>query len=78
MASIIEIQVFYRTKDSGEIESIEQPPSSQDTAAIKLDVAKIVEKIKEGNNAEYWYMVVKVKKSDGGFAYRTMIPKTLI
>lgn len=77
MATIVALQVMYRTKD-GEIETIEQKPTSQETAAIKLDVARIVEGIKKGGNAEYWYMVVKVRKSDGSFAYRTMIPKTLI
>lgn len=77
MPTIIELQVFYRTKEDT-TEVIEQKPTSQETAAIKLDVARIVEKIKEGGNAEYWYMVVKVRKSDGTFGYRTMIPKTLI
>jgi len=77
MPTIIALQVFYRTKD-GDVEKIEQQPTSQETAAIKLDVARIVESIKKGGNAEYWYMVVKVRKSDGGFGYRTMIPKTLL
>jgi len=77
MPTIIALQVFYRTKD-GDVEKIEQKPTSQETAAIKLDVARIVEEIKKGGTAEYWYMVVKVRKSDGGFGYRTMIPKTMI
>lgn len=77
MPNIVSLQVFHRTKD-GDIEIIEQTPSSQDTAAIKLDVARIVETIKQGGKSEYWYMVVKVRKSDGSFGYRTMIPKTLL
>lgn len=76
MATITEIQVHYRLK-SGDMEKLEQPPSGQDTGAIKLDVARMVEQIKARGDAEYWYMIVKVRKTDGGFAYRTMIPKTL-
>lgn len=77
MATIVMLQVHYRTLD-GDMEMIEQEPTSQETAAIKLDVARIVEEIKKGGKAEYWYMVIKVKKTSGGFAYRTMIPKTLL
>jgi len=77
MPAIIELQVFYRTKN-GDVESINQKPTNQETASIKLDVARIVETIKKGGNAEYWYVVVKVRKSDGGFGYRTIVPKTLI
>jgi len=77
MPTIIALQVFYRTKD-GDVERIEQKPTSQEIATIKLDVARIVEEIKKGGNAEYWYMVVKVRKSDGSYGYRTMIPKTML
>lgn len=76
MPNIVELQVFYRTKD-GEIDSMKQAPTTQDTPQIKLDVARMVKQIAAQGNAEYWYMVVKVRKSDGGFGYRTMIPKTL-
>ena len=76
MPKIVELQVFYRTK-SGNLESIKQAPTSQETKAIKLDVARIVTGIRNQGNAEYWYMVVKAQKSDGSFGYRTMIPKTL-
>lgn len=77
MVEIIEIQVFFRLKDGG-LDVITAPPTSQDTAAIKLDTSRIVKRVVDQGNAEYWYMVVKVRKSDGSFGYRTMIPKTLI
>lgn len=77
MANIVELQVFYRTKD-GDMERLIKKPTNQDTASIKLDVARMVAKVKECGMAEYWYMVVKVQKADGGFGYRTMIPKTMI
>jgi len=77
MPQVIELQVFYRTKD-GDIESVKQAPSGEDIPSIKLDVARIVKSIKDSGNAEYYYMVIKVRKSDGSFGYRTMIPKTML
>lgn len=76
MPNIVELQVYYRDKD-GELQSVKQKPTGQTANEIKLDVAKIVKPIKESGNAEYYYMVVKVRKSDGSFGYRTIIPKTL-
>ena len=76
MVNIVEIQVFYRDKD-GNLQSVKQKPTGQTAGEIKLDVAKIVKPIKDARTAEYYYMVVKVRKSDGSFGYRTMIPKTL-
>lgn len=77
MPQIVEIQVHWRDKD-GDMHNVKQAPTSEETAAIKLDVARIVQSIKDTGNAEYYYMVVKVRKSTGGFGYRTMIPKTLL
>lgn len=82
MAIIVEIQVHYRIpgvagKSEDVTEVLTQPPSGQDTGSIKLDVGRMVEQIRKEGKAEYWYMVVKVRKTDGKFAYRTMIPKTL-
>lgn len=74
---IVELQVFYRDRD-GDLFQINQAPSGQETAQIKLDVRKIVQTIRESGTAEYYYMVVKVRKSDGEFGYRTMIPKTML
>jgi len=78
MIPIIELQVFYRVKDGGQVQQINEVPTAQNTDAIKLQVARIVNKIKQSGVAEYYYMVVKVRKSTGEFGYRTMIPKTLL
>ena len=77
MPTIIEIQVFYRDK-SGESKAIHQAPSGQEISVIKLDTARIIKQIKQQGNAEYYYVVIKVRKSDGGFGYRTIVPKTLL
>lgn len=78
MPVITELQVFYRRLDTEKVESIAIPPTSQETAVIKLDVARIVKQLRDGKNAEYYYVVVKVQKSDGSNGYRTIVPKTLL
>jgi hypothetical protein len=77
MANITEIQVYYRDKQ-GNLQSVKQPPTAQDTDSIKMDVARMVKPIKESKTAEYYYVVVQVLKSDGQPGYRTIIPKTLL
>ena len=79
MPLITELQVFYRRLDNAKVESINVPPTNpESTAAIKMDVAKIVKQIRDGKNAEYYYVVIKVRKSSGGDGYRTIVPKTLL
>ena len=79
MPLITELQVFYRRLDNEKVESINVPPTDpESTAAIKMDVAKIVKQIRDTKNAEYYYVVVKVRKSGGGDGYRTIVPKTLL
>jgi len=77
MVHVEELQVFYRD-NTGNLHTIKQAPSEQTIPAIKSDVAAIVQPLKERGNIEYYYLVVKVRKSGGGFGYRTMIPKTLL
>lgn len=79
MPLITELQVFYRRLDTEKVESITMPPTNpESTAACKLDVAKMVKQIRDSKNAEYYYVVVKVKKSTGEDGYRTIVPKTLL
>lgn len=77
MPNIVEIQVHWRDK-SGDMHVIKERPTGEETAVIKLDVARIVQTVKDSGLAEYYYMVIKVRKSTGGFGYRTMIPKTML
>ena len=78
MPTITELQIFYRRLDNEKVEAVHIAPTSQETAVIKMDVAREVKKIKDGKNAEYYYVVVRVRKSDGSDGYRTIVPKTLI
>lgn len=76
---ITELQVFYRRLDTEKVESINVPPDNpESTAAIKLQVAKIVKQLRDGKNAEYYYVVLKVRKTTGEDGYRTIVPKTLL
>ena len=72
---IVEIQVFYRDLQD-ELHEIKQAPSDQDSKAIKMDVARIIKPIKESKTADYYYVVLKVKRTDGTIGYRTVIGKT--
>jgi len=76
MPKIVELQVYYHNTDDEQTHVVKQVPTSQDTPAIKLQVAKIVTAIRD--RAEYYYMVVKVRKDNGDYGYRTIIPKTLL
>ena len=77
MIPIITLQMFYRT-NAGNVEKIEVEPTAQDIGHIKLDTARLVRGLVERGDVEYYYLVVKVRKSNGEFGYRTMIPKTLL
>jgi len=82
MPDITLIQVYYRTwfnspKDKADLDVIESPPTDQSTAAIKFQVAEIVKKIKPLlQESGSFYVVLKARKNDGSFGYRTVIPKT--
>lgn len=79
MPNIVELQVFYGAHKVGTLGNIKQAPTSQETPDIKLQVARMVKEVKSMNTeAEYYYMVVVVRKSNGELGYRTMIPKTII
>ena len=77
MPLITELQVHYRLKDdSGEV--IAFPPAHQETVAIKLEIGRVVHELRQRGDVQYYYVVVKVRKSDGTAGFRTIIPKTLI
>lgn len=77
MAKIVLLQVYYRKTDD-EQEVMEQAPSGQDTVAIKYDFGQMVREVMASTQIKYWYGVVKVLRTDGKFAYRTIIPKQLV
>jgi len=82
MPDITLIQVYYREwfntpRDKAELDLIEAVPLEQSTAGIKFQVAEIVESIKPKlQESGSFYVVLKARKSDGTFGYRTVIPKT--
>lgn len=78
MPTITEIQVNYRRKDTDTLETLYDSPTAQDTGSIKLQVGRMIEQIKNEGKAEYYYVVIKVRKGDGSDGYRTIIPKTLL
>lgn len=82
MPNIDLIQVHYcvSTNEQGRCEqsrTVEERPISQDIPAIKLQISKIVAGLR-GKNYAYFYVVLKARKTDGSFGYRTVIPKTML
>lgn len=81
MPDITLIQVYYRTwfntpRDKAELELIEATPLEQSLPGIKFQVAEIVESIKPKlQESGSFYVVLKARKADGTFGYRTVIPK---
>lgn len=75
MPNVVGIAVHYRTKDD-QSEVIEENVQSQDITDIKVQVAKIVRDLRQAGTNLYFYVVLKARKSDGTFGYRTIIPKT--
>lgn len=82
MPNITLIQVYYRPwfntpKDKAELEVIEAEPIEQSTNGIKFQIAEIVKvvtpKLQESGS---FYVVLKARRSDGSYGYRTVIPKT--
>lgn len=78
MSRIVELQIFYRRVDNDKVEKISAVPCSQDSAGVKLDIARVVHQLRTGKNAQYYYVVMKVRKTDGSDGYRTIVPKTLV
>lgn len=76
---IVEVQVFYGYPNemNRTTESVKEQVEGQDTPTIKLQVGRIIREIRQtDDDTQYYYVVIKVTKSDGKYGYRTIIGKT--
>lgn len=72
---IVDLILHYTTKRQVRMQ-IAEPPESQDIREIKIQVGKMIKRVKK--KAAYYYLVVAVAKTDGTRGYRTIIPKTIV
>lgn len=72
---VIRIDLWYVTK-KGLRDVVHIKVKEATTTRMKLEVTKALKPLLR--RIEYYYVVVVVRKADGGKAYRTVVPKTVV
>ena len=75
MPDLIALQLFWREND--QIHKRDIVPEDWSRDGMKRSLIPHLRELKTREGIEYYYVVLKARRSDGQLGYRTIIPKTI-